>query len=49
MSNVLLYNSLSKDQANMAISTIAEYQYEVPAVVSGKKIFKLRIKERKNE
>ncbi len=47
--NVLLYNSLAKDQANMAISTVAEYQYEVPAVVSGKKIFKLRIKERKNE
>jgi hypothetical protein len=47
--NVLLYNSLAKDQANMAISTVAEYQYEVPAVVSGKKVFKLRIKERKNE
>ena len=47
--NVLLYNSLARDQANMAISTVAEYQYEVPAVVSGKKIFKLRIKERKNE
>jgi len=49
MSNVLLYNSLSKDQANMELSTVAEYQYEVPAVVSGKKIFKLVIKERKNE
>ncbi|MFH2108320.1 MAG: SpoIVB peptidase S55 domain-containing protein [Chrysiogenia bacterium] len=49
MNNVLLYNSLGKDQANMALSTIAEYQYEVPAVVSGKKIFKLIIKERKNE
>jgi hypothetical protein len=49
MSNVLLYNSISKDQANVQISTIAEYQYEVPAVVSGKKIFKLTIKERKNE
>ena len=47
--NVLLYNSLAKDQANMSVSTIAEYQYEVPAVVSGKKIFKLQIKERKNE
>ncbi len=49
MNNVLLYNSLGKDQANMALSTVAEYQYEVPAVVSGKKIFKLIIKERKNE
>ncbi|MBN2346385.1 MAG: hypothetical protein JXO51_08325 [Candidatus Aminicenantes bacterium] len=47
--NVLLYNSLGKDQANMALSTVAEYQYELPAVVSGRKIFKLRIKERKNE
>ena len=47
--NVLLYNSLAKDQTNMAFSTVAEYQFEVPAVVSGKKIFKLRIKERKNE
>jgi hypothetical protein len=47
--NVLLYNSLAKDQANMTLSTVAEYQYEVPAVVSGKKIFKLQIKERKNE
>jgi len=47
--NVLLFNSLGNDQANMALSTIAEYQYEVPAVVSGKKIFKLIIKERKNE
>jgi hypothetical protein len=49
VSNVLLYNSISKDQANVQISTIAEYQYEVPATVSGKKIFKLTIKERKNE
>ena len=49
LSNVLLYNSLGKDQANMVLSTIAEYQYEVPAVVSGRKIYKLIIKERKNE
>jgi hypothetical protein len=47
--NVLLYNSLAKDQASMSLSTVAEYQFEVPAVVSGKKIFKLQIKERKNE
>jgi hypothetical protein len=47
--NVLLYNSLAKDQANMALSTLAEYQYEVPAVVTGKKVFKLQIKERKHE
>jgi len=49
VANVLLYNSLAKDQANMTLSTVAEYQYEVPAVVSGKKLFKLQIKERKNE
>jgi len=49
ISNVLLYNSISKDQTNMQISTIAEYQYEIPAVVNGKKIFKLTIKARKNE
>lgn len=47
--SVLLYNSLAKDQASMTLSTVAEYQYEVPAVVSGRKVFKLRIKERKNE
>ena len=47
--SVLLYNSLAKDQSSMALSTVAEYQFEVPAVVSGKKIFKLRIKERNNE
>jgi hypothetical protein len=47
--NVLLYNSQARDQANMTLSTVAEYQYEVPAVVTGKKIFKLRIKERKND
>jgi len=49
MSNILLYNSISKDQSNVQISTIAEYQYEIPAAVSGKKIYKLSIKERKNE
>ena len=47
--SVLLFNSLAKDQSSMTLSTVAEYQYEVPAVVSGKKIYKLRIKERKNE
>jgi hypothetical protein len=49
MSNVLLYNSIAKDQSPVQISTIAEYQYEIPAAVSGRKIFKLSIKERKNE
>lgn len=49
LGSVLQYNSLAKDQAGMAVSTVAEYQFEVPAVVTGKKIFRLRIKERKNE
>lgn len=49
LSNVLLFNSLAKDQTGMALSTVAEYQFEVPAVVTGKKIFKLRIQERKND
>ncbi len=49
LNNILTFNSLTKDQSPMLVSTIAEYQFEVPAVVSGRKIFKLRIKERKNE
>jgi hypothetical protein len=49
LGNVLLYNSQVKDQTSMALSTVAEYQVAMPAVVSGKKIFKLVIKERKNE
>ncbi|HNX98822.1 MAG TPA: methyltransferase, partial [Candidatus Aminicenantes bacterium] len=49
MANVFVYGSQSRDQSDMLISTITEYQYEVPAAVSGKKVFRLKIKERKNE
>lgn len=48
VNNMLTYNSAAKDQADILFSTIGEYQYEIPAAVSGKKIFKLTIKERKN-
>ena len=44
--NVLSYNATSEDQSEMKFSTITEYQYPVPAVVSGIKIFKLKIKAR---
>ncbi len=49
LNNVLAFNSQSGDQASMSVSTIGEYQFEVPAVVSGKKIFQFKIKERKDE
>ncbi|MCX6583858.1 MAG: hypothetical protein NT166_27090 [Candidatus Aminicenantes bacterium] len=44
--NVFSYNTTSEDQSEMKFSTITEYQYPVPAVVSGIKIFKLKIKAR---
>jgi hypothetical protein len=44
--NVFSYNATSEDQSEMKFSTITEYQYPVPAVVSGIKIFKLKIKAR---
>lgn len=46
LQNVFVYNSTSKDQSMMKFSTIAEYQVEVPAVATGNKLFKLKIKER---
>jgi hypothetical protein len=46
LENIFSYNSSSDDQAKMKFSTIREYQYEIPAVVSGNKLFKLKIKER---
>lgn len=49
MANVFVYGAQSRDQSEMLVSTITEYQYEVPAAVSGKKVFRLKIKERKNE
>jgi hypothetical protein len=48
LQNVLGYNTVSGDQSQMKFSTITEYQLPVPAVVSGSKLFKLKIKERSN-
>lgn len=48
LQNVFVYNTTSSDQSPMKYSTITEYQYEVPAVVAGQKLFKLKIKERMN-
>jgi len=49
LSNVLTFNAAPRDQSPLSFSTISEYQYEVPAMVDGKKLFKIDIKERKNE
>ena len=49
LNNVLAYNAASRDQSSLMVSTITEYQYELPAVVSGKKIIKIKIKARKDE
>ena len=46
MRNVFRYNSTSTDQSEIQFSTLIEYQIEVPAVVIGQKLFKLKIKER---
>ncbi|MDQ1352063.1 MAG: Peptidase protein [Acidobacteriota bacterium] len=46
MNNVFSYNATSEDQTEMKFSTITEYQYPVPAVVTGTKLFKLKIKAR---
>ncbi len=46
MNNVFSYNATSEDQTDMKFSTITEYQYPVPAVVTGSKLFKLKIKAR---
>lgn len=44
--NVFIFNSSSNEQSEIKYSTLMEYQMEVPAVVTGKKWFKLNIKER---
>lgn len=46
LQNVFSYNVTSDDQTNMKFSTITEYQYPVPAVVTGTKLFKIKIKAR---
>jgi hypothetical protein len=44
--NVFVHNAQSSFQSEMKYSTIAEYQMEIPSIVKGKKLFKLKIKER---
>lgn len=46
LQNVFVYNTSSKVQSKIRFSTISEYQMEVPAVIQGNKLFKLKIKER---
>lgn len=51
MRNVFMYNSspvlgTENTHSQVKFSTIREYQVEIPAVVRGKKLFKLKIKER---
>ncbi|MCP5106699.1 MAG: hypothetical protein GY950_25165 [bacterium] len=48
MQNVFSFNTTTADQSKMRYSTITEYQYPVPAVVTGTKLFKLKIKARSN-
>lgn len=46
LQNVFVYNATSKVQSKISYSTITEYQMEVPSVVQGNKMFKLKIKAR---
>ncbi|MCK4764933.1 MAG: hypothetical protein KAW12_22225 [Candidatus Aminicenantes bacterium] len=46
LQDVFEFNTTSKDQAKIRYSTFTEYQIEVPAVVRGSKLFKLKIKAR---
>ena len=47
--NVFVFNSTARAQSEIRYSTISEYQMEIPSVVRGKKIFKLKIKERRDD
>lgn len=46
LQNVFSFNTTSEDQTDMKFSTITDYQYPLPAVVTGTKLFKLKIKAR---
>ena len=46
MKSVFEYNTESDNQSQIRFSTLMEYQMELPAVIYGKKLFKLKIKER---
>ncbi|MEN8153374.1 MAG: SpoIVB peptidase S55 domain-containing protein [Acidobacteriota bacterium] len=44
--NMFIYNTKSSDQITIKNSTITEYQMEVQSIISGSKLFKLKIRER---
>ncbi|MCP4155669.1 MAG: hypothetical protein GY757_48540, partial [bacterium] len=46
MQNLFIYNTKSAAQSKIKYSTLSEYQIPIPAVVTGHKLFKLKIKER---
>ena len=46
LKNIFIFNSSSNLQSEMKYSTLMEYQMVIPAVVRGRKLFKLKIKER---
>jgi len=48
MQNIFSFNTSSDSQSVMRFSTVTEYQYPVPSVVTGIKVFKLKIKARSN-
>jgi hypothetical protein len=44
-----IHDSFTGSQSDIKYSTITEYQMEFPSVIKGKKLFKLRIKERADD
>lgn len=46
LKNLYDYNSAMKNKTEIKLSTIEDFQMEVPVIISGKKLFKLKIRER---
>ena len=46
LKNLYDYNSAVKNKTEIKLSTIEDFQMEVPVIISGKKLFKLKIRER---
>ncbi len=46
LKNMFDYNSVVKHQSEIKYSSIEDYQMEVPVIITGKKLFKLKIRER---
>lgn len=44
--NLYNYNSAVKNQSEIKYSSLEDYQMEVPVIITGKKLFKLKIRER---